>query len=188
MQRSSSRPTLYMHDDLEGARVRFLLAIKDAPAEIVTLTDTNQLIALAEFNPDNKYPLLVAPGITAHTAALEEYIHERWPGPALLAGDPAHRAQHRMMSLQISGWYHKSSVEIRDHLLDAAAVYGENEDWFFGPHLTLVDVGLAPLVEQTPLCGFPRHFVAYATRLVAFMYRLTRQQGTPRSARLRAIA
>ena len=81
------------------ARVRIVLAEKDVPHETVTIDLENRPAWLVERNPpQGRVPVLEEDGwVLPESVAIDEYIEERYPEPALLPADPGERAAVRVL-------------------------------------------------------------------------------------------
>ena len=76
------------------ARVRIVLAEKDVPHETVTIDLADRPAWLVERNPPHgRVPVLEEDGwVLPESVAIDEYLEERYPEPALLPADPGERA------------------------------------------------------------------------------------------------
>ena len=81
------------------ARVRIVLAEKDVPHETVTIDLTDRPAWLVERNPpQGRVPVLEEDGwVLPESVAIDEYLEERYPEPALLPADPGERAAVRVL-------------------------------------------------------------------------------------------
>lgn len=160
----TSKPTLYATDTLESKRVRAMLGEKGKPIEVVRVTDEIKE-ALDEINAEGVYPLLVDRGLVAYGHALEEFIHERWPGPQLLPLDPLQRAQARMLAELIRSWYGLDGFAKMKHLREVESAFEPTHRFFFGPQVSVVDIALIPLLHDFPFRPLSQHFAQYIERL-----------------------
>ena len=172
MRVRTPRPTLYVKSTLEGARVRNLLVAKGLPAEVVEITCPEQEDALAEINAEGVYPVLVDRELVVYGPALDEYVHERWPGPQLMPQEPIARAQARMLALWVKGWYGRSRQEQLAHLRGVEAVFQPGNKYFFGDQPTVVDIALAPLLTSGDFEPATTIFARYISRLTPDAIRL----------------
>jgi stringent starvation protein A len=81
------------------ARVRIVLAEKNVPHETVTIDLTDRPAWLVERNPpQGRVPVLEEDGwVLPESVAIDEYLEERYPDPALLPADPGERAAVRVL-------------------------------------------------------------------------------------------
>ena len=81
------------------ARVRIVLAEKDVPHETVTIDLADRPAWLVERNPpQGRVPVLEEDGwVLPESVAIDEYLEERYPEPALLPADPGERAAVRVL-------------------------------------------------------------------------------------------
>ena len=81
------------------ARVRIVLAEKNVPHETVTIDLTDRPAWLVERNPpQGRVPVLEEDGwVLPESVAIDEYLEERYPEPALLPADPGERAAVRVL-------------------------------------------------------------------------------------------
>lgn len=143
---SASRPALYVKATREDTRLRALFAEKGNPVDITVISSPEQEIALSEVNVDNVYPVLVDRHLILYGSALDEYVHERWPGPQLLPTDPTHRAYARMLEGYIRRWYSLPEPEVTKYLTGVEKLYDAKNTYFLGRLITVVDIALLPLV------------------------------------------
>lgn len=159
------RPTLYVKSTFEDARVTALLQAKGSPAEVIVVSTPEQEIALAEINTDQIYPLLIDRDLVVYGVALDEYVHERWPGPQLIPHEPINRAQARMLTEWIKQWYTKPQAERHSHLNSVEAVFKNGNKFFFGDQFTIVDIALLPLLSDGEYDPSSVSFANYIERL-----------------------
>jgi len=159
------RPTLYVKSTLEDARLRALLEVKGAPAEVIEVTTPAQEIALAELNTERVYPVLIDRELVVYGSALDEYINERWPGPSLVPQEPIHRAQARMLVEWVKQWYRLPQHQQHAHLRSVEEVFQRGNKFFFGEQVTIVDVALAPLLASDDYEPTTTSFADYMARL-----------------------
>ena len=81
------------------ARVRIVLAEKNVPHETVTIDLADRPAWLVERNPpQGRVPVLEEDGwVLPESVAIDEYLEERYPEPALLPADPGERAAVRVL-------------------------------------------------------------------------------------------
>lgn len=162
----TAKPTLYTKPGLESERVRALLAEKGSPVEVVEVTTAAQEEALSEVNVDGVFPILIDKGLVAYGHALDEYIHERWPGPQLIPTTPMQRAHARMLAGWIKEWYGLNSSEQNDRLLEVEHSYDASNRWFLGTTLSIVDIALMPLLFRRTYAPVTLGFSQYIERLM----------------------
>ncbi len=164
MSLSASRPTLYVSESLESQRVTALFAEKGSPVPVVYLDhEVEKLLNAADVG--GRYPVLVDRGLVVFGSPLDEYIHERWPGPQLLPIDPIHRAQARMLENWVREWYDADGFAKTKHLREVESVFDANNKFFFGPQVSVVDVALIPLLRSFPYKPLSPAFGRYIERL-----------------------
>jgi glutathione S-transferase len=83
------------------ARVRIALAEKGVAHESTVIDLANRPAWLYELNPSGKVPVLWEDDwALPESAVIDEYLEERFPGPALLPADPEARAVARLLILR----------------------------------------------------------------------------------------
>ena len=79
------------------ARVRIVLAEKNVEYETIEVDLTNRPAWIYEKNSTGRVPVVEEEAwLLPESAVIMEYLEERYPEPALLAADPADRAQARV--------------------------------------------------------------------------------------------
>lgn len=170
----TSRPTLYVKQSLEDQRLRALLAEKGDPIEIVEVNSAQHELNLLDVNVDRVYPVLIERTLVAYGTPLDEYIHERWPGPQLLPLDPYRRAQARMLEGMIKKWYGLQSFELCDRIADVEKVFDPTHNYFFGSQFSIVDVALLPLFKLDVYDPATAAFSDYMDRVCCVVTRKAR--------------
>lgn len=155
-------PTLFVRGDFDGAFVRSVVTAKEAPIAVETIGARGSH-DLDEVNPNQIYPLLIDRDIVVHGPALDEYIHERWPGPSLLPATPARRAHARMLTQEVRSWYRYEPTYIHDEMRVVEDVFPPENKWFLGDDVSVVDLALLPLFQHYVPRTLP--FRTYAWRL-----------------------
>ncbi len=115
-------------------------------------------------------PFFVDRGLVATGHALEELIHDRYPGPAFLPATPINRAQVRMLVAELQRWYDADSETLMQKLLETSEVYTRSA-YFLSATPTAFDWALVPLLaravdEKLQVFDDPC-FKAYAKRVLA---------------------
>jgi glutathione S-transferase len=81
-----------------AARARIVLAEKGLELEVVEIDLSDRPDWLYEKNPKGRVPVIEEDGwVLPESAVIMEYLEERYPEPALLPPDPAHRAAVRLL-------------------------------------------------------------------------------------------
>lgn len=165
----STEPVLFTQRDYEGHRLRLVIAEKRARCLTKIIDRLNPAPDyLAEVNPDNIFPVLIDKHLICYGPALDELLHERYPGPALLPNDPINRARLRMLADKVRSWYGMRPNELADHLMEVAGVYTGSQ-YFAGSAISIVDIALIPLMYEVPekfLSEAPEQFLNYRHRLL----------------------
>jgi glutathione S-transferase len=79
------------------ARVRIVLAEKDVEFEAIEIDLSDRPAWIYEKNSTGRVPVVEEDGwVLPESAVIMEFLEERYPGPALLAADPADRALARL--------------------------------------------------------------------------------------------
>ena len=100
-------------------RAWLALEHKGVPFELRTISYDAGDFKKPEFaalNPRRRVPVLVDDGFALYeSAAIVEYIEDKWPGPCLFATDPRRRAVQRRMIREADQYF----AEGLEHLVDA---------------------------------------------------------------------
>jgi glutathione S-transferase len=138
------------------ARVRIVLAEKDVEFEAVEIDLADRPAWIYGKNATGRVPVVEEDGwILPESAAIMEYLEERYPEPPLLPADPADRALHRLLLLrhdELTGPYYAlrrgeegAGARLAEQLgrLDAALA---GRPWLGGAAYGLADVGYVPWI------------------------------------------
>lgn len=186
-----SAMTLYSGDsDLHSHRVRIVLAEKDVPADILSVSMNNLPEDLLYLNPYGILPTLVDRDLVLYQSnIIMEYLDERFPHPPLMPVYPVARAKSRLMILRIEeDWYalaqkiEKGSrkeadlarKELEESLSRLAPVFGDSP-YFLSDEFTLVDCSIAPLLWRLPKFGI--RLLAHAKPIANYARRMFRRHG-----------
>lgn len=114
------------------------------------------------------YPVFFDRGLMCYGGALDEYLHERYPAPALLPADPTARAHIRLMSDEVRGWYAMTPANRDDALHEFLDEVDRTTAFFTGRVPSLVDAAAAPVLTNLSherLVGRPKYVFDYIARL-----------------------
>jgi RNA polymerase-associated protein len=158
--------TLYSRgDDPHSHRVRIVVAAKGLEVRVVECDPARPPEDLIDLNPFQSVPTLVDRDLVVYGAGIvSEYLDERFPAPALLPGDPAGRAQARVVLHRIEqDWYalvpSLESGERRDEqrarrlMLEtvlATEPLFRARPWFLSDQFSLLDATVAPILWRLP--------------------------------------
>jgi RNA polymerase-associated protein len=158
--------TLYSRgDDPHSHRVRIVVAAKGLEVRVVECDPARPPEDLIDLNPFQSVPTLVDRDLVVYGAGIvSEYLDERFPAPALLPGDPAGRAQARVILHRIEqDWYalvpSLESGERRDEqrarrlMLEtvlATEPLFRARPWFLSDQFSLLDAAVAPILWRLP--------------------------------------
>ncbi len=170
-------------------RVRLVLAEKAVDAQIIDVLPGEHSPVLAELNPYHSLPTLVDRTLVVYdSAAVMEYLDERYPHPALLPAYPAARASSRVLMHRVQrDWCrlldnaqapggdarHKALAlrELRESLIGAAPLFAV-QPCFLSDDFSLVDCCLLPILWRLPALGIElprpaRPLLEYMERMFA---------------------
>jgi RNA polymerase-associated protein len=167
MQWWTAEPIIYTKDDLEGHRIRFMIAEKRARCGTHIINVLNPAPEfLSRVNPKGVYPVAVDKNLICFGAALDELLHERFPAPMLLPNDPIRRAQMRMLADEVRSWYSFSASALAEKLREACESYDGTTRFFTADSISIVDIALAPVLYTVP-----HHFFEFAMETPFWSYR-----------------
>lgn len=167
-------PTLvFARESLDAMRVIATLRAKDIDIKYVPSHEATELLAAI---PEAPLPCLLDRGLVCYGAPLDNLIHERHPAPNFLPDTPLQRAQLRMLTKEVRGWYDLSDGLIEAKLKEVSDAY-EHSPFYFSRAISIFDWALAPLLHRAVVKGLnvygDRLFKAYAQRILkqpAFLF------------------
>ncbi len=150
-------------------RVRIVLAEKGVTVDFVEVDPNNIPAELSELNPYNSLPTLLDRELVLYnTAAMMEYLDERFPHPPLLPVYPVARAESRQFIYRIEkDWcplvktithsknkeaVAKATKQLKDSLVTIAPIFSD-KPFFMSEEFTLVDCCLAPILWRLEVFG-----------------------------------
>ncbi len=154
--------------DVNSHQVRFVLAEKGVPVELVDITPDTSMASFAVINPYGTLPTLVDRDLVLHeTNIIMEYLDERFPHPPLLPVYPVAKAKSRLRIYSINhDWYpllHQieqsnadQSTLAKQQLLSSLQSMGKlfsQHAFFMSDEFSLVDCCLAPLLWRLTMMG-----------------------------------
>lgn len=152
-------------EDPHCHRVRIVLAAKGLEVRVVETDPTRPPEDLVDLNPYQSLPTLVDRDLVVYGSGIIcEYLEERFPAPALFPGEPAGRAQARIVAQRIEqDWYalvpalegdeRREGQRARRLLLEtvvAAESLLRRKPWFLSDHFSLLDAAVAPILWRLP--------------------------------------
>jgi RNA polymerase-associated protein len=152
-------------DDPHCHRVRIVLAAKGLEVRVVESDPARPPEDLVDLNPYQSLPTLVDRDLVAYGPGIIcEYLEERFPAPALFPGEPAGRAQARIVAQRIEqDWYalvpaleggeRREEQRARRLLLEtvvAAELLLRRKPWFLADQFSLLDAAVAPILWRLP--------------------------------------
>jgi RNA polymerase-associated protein len=154
--------------DLDGHRVRIVMAEKGVTADMLEVGAENVPEDLAELNPYASLPTLVDRELVLYDAQIiSEYLDERFPHPPLMPVDPVSRARSRLTLFQIQrDWFPLAATidtgtpsaaeaarkQLRERLMSIATLFTQ-KPYFLSDEFTLVDCAIAPVLWRLPHYG-----------------------------------
>ena len=178
---------LYSDDSQYSHRIRFLLAVKAVPFELVAIGKRKQSQELLDVNPYNTLPTLFSREITLYDRlTMLEYLEERFPYPKLLPVTPLARAELRQLIFRIQNDLcaradiilkgparrrDTARQALREQLSAMLPLYGERA-WFMHDEMSLVDVCLGPLLWRLPSLKVQLRQTSRTLPMVQYMKRL----------------
>ncbi len=169
-------------------RVRIVLAEKGVTVDVVDVSPGDIPEELSEINPYNSLPTLLDRELSLYnTAAMMEYLDERFPHPPLLPVYPVARAESRQFIYRIerdwcplvkviSDGRNKEAVakarqELKDSLVAIAPIFSE-KPFFMSDEFTLVDCCLAPILWRLEEFGVEMPRTRQTMPLMEYMDRM----------------
>jgi len=152
-------------DDPHCHRVRIALAAKGLEVRVVESDPARPPEDLVDLNPYQSLPTLVDRDLVAYgPGVICEYLEERFPAPALFPGEPAGRAQARIVAQRIEqDWYalvpaleggeRREEQRARRLLLEAVVATEpllRRKPWFLADQFSLLDAAVAPILWRLP--------------------------------------
>jgi RNA polymerase-associated protein len=152
-------------DDSHCHRVRIVLAAKGLEVRLVESDPAHPPEDLVDLNPYQSLPTLVDRDLVAYGPGIIcEYLEERFPAPALFPGEPAGRAQARIVAQRIEqDWYalvpaleggeRRDEQRARRLLLEAVVAVEpvlRRKPWFLSDQFSLLDAAVAPILWRLP--------------------------------------
>lgn len=167
--RSRSALTLFSHLDCPRSHaIRFVLALKGLPHDLVFVDPANPPADLKLAVPTVELPTLMERDVTLYEPRIiAEYLDERFPHPPLLPSDPLGRARGRLLAHRIEQEWLALLGQIRAGSADVAAsarqrlreTLAESEPmfraakYFMSPDIGLADCMLLPILWRLPAGG-----------------------------------
>ncbi len=169
-------------------RVRIVLAEKGVTVDVVDVSPSDIPEELSEINPYNSLPTLLDRELSLYnTAAMMEYLDERFPHPPLLPVYPVARAESRQFIYRIErDWcplvkvitdgrnkeaVAKARQELKDSLVAIAPIFSE-KPFFMSDEFTLVDCCLAPILWRLDEFGVEMPRTRQTMPLIEYMDRM----------------
>jgi stringent starvation protein A len=180
--------TLYSRsDDPRCHRVRIVLTEKQLDVRVVEVDASRPPEDLVDLNPYQSMPTLVDRDLVAYgPGVICEYLEERFPVPALFPGEPAGRAQARIVAQRIEqDWYslvpgleggeRREGQRARRLLLETVVAVEpllRRKPWFLADQFSLLDAAVAPILWrlvhwQVELPGSAQAVDRYSKRVFA---------------------
>lgn len=162
-----SMMTLFSNtNDLYSHLVRFVLAEKEVPYDLVELENGAVTPELLDYNAYGMVPTLVDRDLVVYNAPIiVEYLDERYPHPPLMPVYPVARAEARVFVYRIlQDWYtlvrrieaapsdEKLKKELADTLLSTVDAV-KSTPFFLGEELSVLDCYVAPILWRLPELG-----------------------------------
>lgn len=154
--------------DIDGHRVRIVMAEKGITADMLEVDVGNVPEDLVELNPYQSIPTLVDRDLVLFDAQIiMEYLDERFPHPPLMPVDPVSRARSRLMLYRIQrDWYPLTAVidagsasaaesarkQLRDQLISIAQLFTQKQ-YFMSDEFSLVDCAIVPILWRLERYG-----------------------------------
>ena len=166
-------------------QVRWVLAEKNIPYQLVELSLTKDKAFIEEHNPYGKLPILKERDRSIYDPnVIMFYLDERYPSPSLMPQYPVVRAKTRLAMMRIEkDWYSmlklvqengaeaKEAAEALKDSFQAISPIFADSDYFMSEELTLADGALAILLHKLSGVGIelePKSDIKkYAERMFA---------------------
>lgn len=169
-------------------RVRIVLAEKGVSVDVVDVDPSDIPMELSEINPYNSLPTLLDRELALYnTAAMMEYLDERFPHPPLLPVYPVARAESRQFIYRIErDWcplvkvileaknrdlVAKAQKDLKDSLAAIAPIFSE-KPFFMSDEFTLVDCCLGPILWRLGSFGIELPRTRQVMPLLEYMERM----------------
>lgn len=146
-----TNPTLVTLNGYDCLRFRHVVAYKDAPATVIMLGEEPPPPGFAQAYPQEIYPAFFDRGLACYGRALEEFVHERYPAPPLLPAGPVERASVRMLAEEVYDWQFLAQANLQGKIAEYLEAVGEDQPYFAGSLMSMVDVNVAPLLLKLEL-------------------------------------
>ncbi|MDA7742078.1 glutathione S-transferase N-terminal domain-containing protein [Francisellaceae bacterium] len=148
-------------------QVRWVLAEKNIPYQLVELSPTKDKAFIEEHNPYGTLPILKERDRSIYDAnVIMFYLDERYPSPSLMPQYPVVRAKTRLAMMRIEkDWYSmlklvqengaeaKEAAEALKDSFQAISPIFADSDYFMSEELTLADGALAILLHKLSAVG-----------------------------------
>lgn len=171
---------------IDSHRVRFVIAEKDIPVELVTVEPEETAEKLQDLPIQNpEIPIFQERDLVLYSPLIiMEYLDERFPYPPLMPVEPAERAFSRMVLHRMqTEWYNlvpdikgkseraasKARKTLKERLAEALPLFAKYE-FFLQKDFSLLDCTVVPLLYRLPywnieLPAAARPILDYAERI-----------------------
>ncbi len=155
-------------NDIDGHRVRIVMAEKGITADMLEVDLGNVPEDLVELNPYQSIPTLVDRDLVLFDAQIiMEYLDERFPHPPLMPVDPVSRARSRLMLYRIQrDWYplavaietagavaaDTARKQLRERLISISPLFTQ-KPFFLSDEFSLVDCAIVPVLWRLDRYG-----------------------------------
>jgi RNA polymerase-associated protein len=161
---------LYSHSDCPYCQLTRMVALtKDIPTKIIEIDLENKPEELLELNPYGTVPTLASQDLVIYeTPIIVEYLEESYPHPPLFPVLPDLRSKvRRIMQQMYEKWFpllctaifetnqkksYKAKADLLRLILDSLGNY-EEDKYFFGRKITIIDYALAVVLYRIRLMG-----------------------------------
>lgn len=160
--------TLFSHVNCPRSHaIRFVLALKGLPHDLVYVDPANPPADLKAAVPDVVLPTLMERDVVLYEPRIiAEYLDERFPHPPLLPSDPLGRARARLTVYKIEQeWLglldqlgrdgaadDRLRAQLRDGLAESEPLFKVGK-YFLSPDIGLADCMLLPILWRLPALG-----------------------------------